>query len=127
MKILHLEDNPRDAVLVHDLLASEWPECFISVVATREDFVSLLKLGGYDLIISDYQLPGFNGLDALEIVREVAPETPFVFFSGTLGEESAIEAVRSGAADYVVKDRLQRLPMSVRRVLREAAERRSRH
>jgi len=127
MKILHLEDNPRDAALVHDLLAGEWPDCFVSVVATREDFVALLKLGGYDLIISDYQLPGFNGLDALEIVREVAPETPFVFFSGTLGEESAIEAVRSGAADYVVKDRLQRLPMSVRRVLREAAERRSRH
>lgn len=127
MKILHLEDNPRDAVLVHDLLTAEWPESFISVVATRDDFVSLLKLGGYDLIISDYQLPGFNGLDALEIVREMAPDIPFVFFSGTLGEESAIDAVRSGAADYVVKDRLQRLPMSVRRVLREAEERRTRH
>jgi PAS domain S-box-containing protein len=127
MKILHLEDNPRDASLVRDLLAEEWPDCFISVVATRSDFESLLKLGGYDLIISDYQLPGFNGLDALDIVREVAPDTPFVFFSGTLGEESAIDAVRSGAADYVIKDRVQRLPMSVRRVLREAKERRERH
>jgi two-component system cell cycle sensor histidine kinase/response regulator CckA len=127
MKILHLEDNPRDATLVHDLLAAEWPDSFISVVATRDDFVALLKLGGYDLIISDYQLPGFNGLDALELVREMAPDTPFVFFSGTLGEESAIDAVRSGAADYVIKDRLQRLPMSVRRVMREASERRTRH
>lgn len=127
MKILHLEDNPRDAALVRDLLAGEWPDCFISVVATRDDFVSLLTLGGYDLILSDYQLPGFNGLDALGIVRELAPEIPFVFFSGTLGEESAIDAVRSGAADYVIKDRMQRLPMSVRRVLREATERRSRH
>jgi PAS domain S-box-containing protein len=127
MKILHLEDNPRDAALVRDLLSEEWPECFISVVATRGDFESLLKLGGYDLIISDYQLPGFNGLDALDIVRDIAPDTPFVFFSGTLGEESAIDAVRSGAADYVIKDRVQRLPMSVRRVLREAKERRERH
>ena len=127
MKILHLEDNPRDATLVQDLLAAEWPESFITVVATRDDFVALLKLGGYDLIISDYQLPGFNGLDALGIVQEMSPETPFVFFSGTLGEESAIDAVRSGAADYVVKDRMQRLPMSVRRVMREASERRNRH
>ncbi len=127
MKILHLEDNPRDAMLVRDLLLQEWPECFISVVATRDDFISLLKLGGYDLILSDFQLPGFNGLDALELVRELTPEIPFVFFSGTLGEESAIDAVRSGAADYVIKDRMQRLPMSVRRVLREAGERRNRH
>jgi two-component system cell cycle sensor histidine kinase/response regulator CckA len=127
MKILHLEDNPRDALLARDLIATEWPDCFISVVATRDDFVSLLKLGGYDLILSDYQLPGFNGLDALELVQEISPEVPFVFFSGTLGEESAIDAVRSGASDYVVKDRMQRLTMSVRRVLREAAERRGRH
>ena len=127
MKILHLEDNAGDAALVRDLLMEEWPDCFISVVATRDDFVSLLKLGGYDLILSDFALPGFNGLAALDLVREIAPDIPFVFFSGTLGEESAIEAVRSGAADYVVKDRVQRLPMSVRRVLREAAERRGRH
>ncbi len=126
MKILHLEDNPRDAALVRDMLAAEWPDCFISVVVARADFISLLKLGGYDLILSDYQLPGFNGLEALQIAREIAPDIPFVFFSGTLGEESAIDAVRSGAADYVIKDRMQRLPMSVSRVLREAAEQRTR-
>src|SRR6218665_3391029 len=122
MKILHLEDNAGDAVLVRDLLAEEWPDCFISVVATRGDFESLLKLGGYDLIISDYQLPGFNGLDALDIVRALAPDTPLLFSPGRRGGKSAIAAVRSGAADYVIKDRVQRLPMSVRRVLREAKE-----
>lgn len=115
MKILHLEDNPRDVTLVRDMLSAEWPNCFISVVSTREDFVSLLKLGGFDLVLSDFQLPAFNGLEALQLVREMAPEIPFVFFSGTLGEESAIDAVRAGAADYVIKDRMQRLPVSDRK------------
>lgn len=126
MKILHLEDNPRDVTLVRDMLSAEWPNCFISVVSTREDFVSLLKLGGFDLVLSDFQLPAFNGLEALQLVREMAPEIPFVFFSGTLGEESAIDAVRAGAADYVIKDRMQRLPVSIQRVIREAAEQRGR-
>ncbi len=126
MKILHLEDNPRDAALARDMITAEWPDCFISVVVARNDFVSLLKLGGYDLILSDYQLPGFNGLEALQLAREFAPDIPFIFFSGTLGEERAIDAVRSGAADYVVKDRMQRLPVSVQRVLREAGELRDR-
>ncbi|MFZ5495993.1 MAG: response regulator [Verrucomicrobiota bacterium] len=122
MKILHLEDNARDAALVRDLLSVDWPDCVIEVIATRDDFLAALAEGGYDLIISDYQLPGFNGLEALQLVRERAPEVPFVFFSGTLGEERAIEAVRAGAADYVVKDRMQRLPVAVQRVLRENRE-----
>ena len=126
MKILHLEDNARDAALVRDVLLLDWPGCAIRVVANRPDFTAALAEGGWDLIISDYQLPGFNGLEALQMVRERAPEIPFIFFSGTLGEERAIEAVRSGAADYVIKDRMQRLPVSVQRVLREAAEQRQR-
>jgi two-component system cell cycle sensor histidine kinase/response regulator CckA len=126
MKILHLEDNPRDAVLVRDVLAVDWPDCVIKLVATREDFIRELAVSGYDLIISDYRLPGFNGLEALELVRERAPEIPFIFFSGTLGEERAIEAVRAGAADYVIKDRMQRLPISVQRVMRENTEARAR-
>jgi two-component system cell cycle sensor histidine kinase/response regulator CckA len=123
MKILHLEDNAPDAALVHDVLLSEWPDCFISVVATREDFITHLRLGGHELILSDYRLPGFTGMDALQLARELAPDVPFVFFSGTIGEDSAIEAVRAGAADYVLKDRIQRLPIAIRRALRESAER----
>jgi PAS domain S-box-containing protein len=126
MKILHLEDNPRDAALVHDVLTADWPDLVIKVVATRDDFLRELAGGGYDLVISDYQLPGFNGLEALQLVRERAPEVPLVFFSGTLGEESAIEAVRAGAADYVLKERMQRLPLSVQRVMREKAEHQAR-
>jgi len=126
MKLLHLEDNARDAALVRDVLMVDWPDCSIKVVCSRPDFLSALTEAGWDLIISDYQLPGFNGLEALKLVREQAPGIPFIFFSGTLGEERAIDAVRSGAADYVIKDRMQRLPISVQRVLRESAELRQR-
>jgi PAS domain S-box-containing protein len=125
MKILHLEDNPRDAALVRDVLSVDWPDCHITTVATRDDFLRGLT-GGYDLIISDYKLPGFDGLEALQLVRERAPAIPFIFFSGTLGEERAIEAVRAGAADYVIKDRMQRLPVSVQRVMRENVEQKAR-
>jgi PAS domain S-box-containing protein len=126
MKILHVEDNLRDADLVRDMLQAEWPDCSLTVVATREDFLSALSRGDYDLVLSDFQLPGFNGLEALELTRERAPEVPFIFFSGTIGEERAIEAVRAGASDYVIKDRMQRLPVSIQRVLRESEEARAR-
>lgn len=120
LKILHVEDNPRDAEIVRDMLVAEWPDCAITVVASREAFGAELRRGGYDLVLSDFQLPGFNGLEALEMTRARAPGLPFIFFSGTIGEERAIEAVRAGAADYVIKDRMQRLPVSIQRVLREA-------
>jgi two-component system cell cycle sensor histidine kinase/response regulator CckA len=126
MKILHVEDNPRDAELVRDMLQLEWPDCIITVVATREAFLAGLIRGGYDLVLSDFQLPGFNGLEALELTREKAPDVPFIFFSGTIGEERAIEAVRAGASDYVIKDRMQRLPVSIQRVMREGEEARAR-
>jgi two-component system cell cycle sensor histidine kinase/response regulator CckA len=126
MKILHLEDNPHDAALVRDLLAIDWPDCEIKVVAARDEFLGALAAGGHDLIISDYRLPGFDGLEALQLARERAPHIPFIFYSGTLGEERAIEAVRAGAADYVIKDRMQRLPVAVQRVLRDAADQRAR-
>ena len=126
LNILHVEDNPRDAELVRDMLTGEWPDCTIRVVATREEFLGELGRGGYDLVLSDFQLPAFNGLEALELTRQHAPELPFIFFSGTIGEERAIEAVRAGAADYVIKDRMQRLPVSIQRVLRENEEARAR-
>lgn len=124
MRIIHIEDNPRDAAWVGDLLSTDRPECAITVVSTRDDFLRHLSAGGYELIISDYSLPGFDGIEALQLARERAPDIPFVFLSGTLGEERAIEAVHAGAADYVVKDRMQRLPLVVERVIREAAEQR---
>lgn len=126
MKILHLEDNLADAELVRVLLRQEWPACEIALRATRADFVSGLRTGRYDLILSDFSLPGFDGMDALQLVREMTPDTPFIFLSGTIGEERAIEALRHGAADYVLKDRMQRLPAAINRALREAGQHRAR-
>ncbi|HWA87196.1 MAG TPA: response regulator [Opitutus sp.] len=124
MKILHLEDNPRDAVLLEELLSAEYAECTIRLVGGRSDFLAALDREEFDLVISDFNLPSFSGLEALHLVRELKPNTPFIFFSGTIGEERAIEAVRSGAADYVIKDRMQRLPFAVQRVIADAESRR---
>lgn len=126
MKILHLEDNANDALLVRRLLAKDWPDCTITVVTERDPFLKALAEERHDIVLSDFQLPSFNGIEALKLARARAPETPFIFFSGTIGEERAIEAVRSGAADYVIKDRMNRLPISIQRAMHDSAERRTR-
>ena len=119
MKILHLEDNPRDADLAHHQVHEEWPDCQVKVVDTRDAF--LAQLGGeYDLIISDFSLAHFNGIEALHLARERIPEVPFIFLSGTIGEDRALEALRGGATDYVIKDRPKRLIPAIRRALSDA-------
>lgn len=119
MNILHLEDNARDAVLLHSIFDEEWPGCQIETVAQREDFLARLAKRP-DLILSDFNMPGFNGLEALHLARERSPDIPFIFLSGTIGEDRAIEALQSGAADYVIKDRPKRLVPAMKRALREA-------
>jgi two-component system, cell cycle sensor histidine kinase and response regulator CckA len=126
MKILHLEDNKHDAALVQDLLELAWPDCAITVVVSREDYLGAIRSGAFDIVVSDYQIPGFDGMEALTLVRDHAPDLPFVFFSGTIGEERAIEAVKAGAADYVIKDRMQRLPIAIERAVRDAEVQRAR-
>lgn len=123
LRILHLEDDPIDAELVQATLVREGIEGDLQVVATRTDFVATLEQGGIDLILADFALPTFDGMSALTIVRERYPDLPFVFVSGRLGEEAAIESLRSGATDYVLKNRLARLAPAVRRALSEAEER----
>jgi signal transduction histidine kinase len=120
MKILHLEDNQIDVELIHPQFLQEWPDCEIKVVDNRSDFVGQLAADRYDLILSDFNLINFTGLDALGLARSQAPETPFVFLSGTIGEERAIEALRAGAADYIIKDRPKRLIPALQRALRDA-------
>src|SRR5204863_7806054 len=88
-----------------------------------EDFISELEQRPPALILSDYSLPSFDGHDALDIARQKCPETPFIFVTGTMGEEVAIETLKSGATDYVLKTRLSRLIPAVNRALREAQER----
>ena len=120
MKILHLEDDRQDAELVRELLADEWSDCEIKVVSTKHDYDEELGRGGYDLILSDFSLVRFDGSEALKMALSRTPEVPFIFLSGNIGEDRAIEAVRSGAADYVLKDRVKRLATAIRRALRES-------
>ncbi len=123
LRILNLEDNVNDAELNKAMISARWPECELIRVDTRSEFDSALEQGGFDLILSDYTMPGFSGLHALELSREKRPEIPFLFVSGTIGEDSAIEALKNGATDYVLKHRLMRLIPAVDRALREAKER----
>jgi two-component system cell cycle sensor histidine kinase/response regulator CckA len=126
MKVLHIEDSIEDAELVRDLLTTEWPDCVVDIVANRPDLCARLDENAYDLILSDFSLGSFTGLDALKIVRERKPTTPFIFLSGTIGEDRAIEAVRAGAQDYVIKDRMKRLVTAIHRSLRDSLENRQR-
>ena len=127
LRILILEDLPSDA----ELMAYELRQGAIAHsyrrVADREEFLSALKEDKPDLILSDFHLPGFDGLEALGLAQAICPDTPFIFVSGAMGEEVAIEALKRGATDYVLKDRLSRLGPAVQRALREAEERRERH
>jgi two-component system, cell cycle sensor histidine kinase and response regulator CckA len=126
IQILHLEDDPADVSLVREILDAGGVRCAIVHVDSRERFASALEEKTFDLVLSDFALPSFDGKSALEIVRGWDPDLPFIFVSGTMGEELAVESLRSGATDYVLKDRPARLVASVHRALAEAAERRKR-
>ncbi|ACB74233.1 response regulator [Opitutus terrae] len=124
MKILHLEDDVHDAALVEQLLRQPWPDCEIVHVTNRSDYAAALQAGGFDVVLSDFSLPEFDGAAALQLAQERAPEVPFIFLSGNIGEDRAIEALRAGAQDYVLKDRAKRLVPAIQRALRARDERR---
>jgi signal transduction histidine kinase len=123
LRILYLEDDPKDAELVQVMLETGGFGCHVTRVETQVDFCASLERHGFNLILADYTLPSFDGISALKIAAQKRPEVPFIFVSGTLGEEVAIEALTIGATDYVLKARLSRLVPSVVRALREATER----
>ena len=123
LRILHLEDDPLDAELVKSTLDGDGIACKITQVKTRKHFVAAIERGGFDIIFADYSLPDFDGISALAIARIRRPSIPFIFISGAMGEELAIETLKSGATDYVLKNRLSRLIPSVHRALNEAEER----
>jgi DNA-binding NtrC family response regulator len=122
LKILHLEDNPNDAELVRETLAAGGVAVQMVNAATRAEFVNALEQGPYDLVLADYTLPSFDGLTALSLVREKFPHLPFIFVTGTMGEEKAVETLKRGATDYMLKHNLARLVPSITRALREAEE-----
>jgi len=123
VRILNLEDNPRDAELVQARLAAEGVACEIVCVQTGTDFAAALDQGGWALIISDFTLPAYDGMSALALAQTKRPDVPYIFFSGTVGEEAAIEALKKGATDYVLKPRPARLVSAVKRALQEGKER----
>ncbi|WP_230530458.1 sensor histidine kinase [Microvirga roseola] len=123
LRVLLLEDSALDAELVMEALAEAGLDVTVERVVSAGEFTQAVQDGTWDLILADYRLPAFDGLSALEIVRDKAPGTPFVFVSGALGEEVAVESLKRGATDYVLKDRLERLPSIVLRALAEARER----
>jgi signal transduction histidine kinase len=122
-----VEDSPAHAELTrHALLASGFDFSVIRV-ETKAEFESQLAKRPPDLILSDYTLPTFDGVAALRIAQSTMPDVPFIFVTGTMGEEAAIETLKIGATDYVLKTRLARLGPSVQRALREALARKERH
>ncbi|MEZ0256422.1 MAG: PAS domain S-box protein, partial [Chthoniobacter sp.] len=126
VRIIHLEDDLLDRELVAAMLENNGIECELIYAQDRESFRHLLEKEDADLIISDFSLPGYDGGRALELARQMREEVPFIFFSGTLGEEAAVESLKNGATDYILKQRPERLVAAVRRALRDAAARRAR-
>lgn len=126
LHILHLEDDPNDAVLIQATLEADGIICATTCVETRDAFVAALERGGFDLVLSDFSLPAFDGFSAGALVRAGWPNLPFILVSGTLGEERAIDSLKSGATDYVLKGRLARLVPAVRRAMQEVEAREER-
>ena len=125
VRILILEDETLGADLAQRLLVRAGLSFTAVVVGTRASFVEQLAAFRPDAILSDYRLPGFSGREAFKIAHEDYPDIPFIFWSGVLGDEAAVELIKQGATDYVLKDRPARLPAVIMRALAEA-ERRTR-
>ena len=127
IRILMVEDSSTDAELVRHALRQGGLSFVSHRVQTREEFVEQIDSYHPDLILSDFSLPAFDGFTALSIAIEQRPDLPFIFVTGTLGEELAIDTLKKGATDYVLKHRLSRLVPSVHRAMREKKERSERH
>ena len=115
LRLLVLEDDPFDAELELAAIHTGGIRCETRRVDSRDAFVQALDEGGWDMVLADYNLPGFTGLEALQLLRARDPSLPFILISGTLGEERAVESLKAGANDYVLKDHLTRLAPSIRR------------
>jgi PAS domain S-box-containing protein len=130
LKILLLEDSRFDAEFVAEFVRANYPLARLKVVADEAGFRAALRdgLGGepFDLVLSDHDVPGYGGGEALDHVRRLAPRLPFIFVSGVIGEENAVDLLKRGATDYVSKNRLSRLPLVVDRALQEVVDREAR-
>ena len=123
LNILHLEDDPNDAALVQSTLKAGGITCSTTRVQNCEDFMAALERGNIDLVLSDFSLPAFDGISALKLVHDEQPDLPVILVSGTLGEEQAVDSLKSGATDYVLKESLIRLVPAIRRAMQDVEER----
>lgn len=120
LRILHLEDSPLDAELIRERLIDADFLQHLDWAANEREFTLFLERGGYDLVLADYLLPGFEAPAALALTRSLWPGLPFIVVSGAVGEEKAVELLKQGATDYVLKDRLDKLPLAIKRAFAEA-------
>ena len=123
LRILYLEDDPDFAELVHSLFQQDNLRAEVKRVVSRAEFETALASETFDVILSDFRLPEYTGLEALAFVRREYPDIPFILVSGTIGEHAAIESLKAGATDYVLKQNPERLASAVRRAVQEAEER----
>lgn len=120
LRILLVEDSPEDAELMSEQMLDAGLEATFERVESADDLRHALVRFQPDIVLSDLSMPGFSGDDALRIVRDALPEVPFIFVSGTMGEENAVAALQKGANDYIIKHQPARLPSAVARAVREA-------
>src|SRR6266700_4411248 len=126
IRILLLEDNPSDAELCRRKLESSGLEFSIKSVGTSDQFKLEIGTGAYEIVLGDYRLPSWTGLEAVRWLRGSGSLIPFILVTGTLGDELAVECIKEGATDYILKDKLDRLPFAIHRALDEQSVRLSR-
>ncbi|RPI16702.1 MAG: response regulator [Ignavibacteriae bacterium] len=122
INILHLEDDPFDSELIESEMRTGGIDFDYTQVDTKVSFIDAIKNEKFDLILADYKLPTFNGSEALKLAQEICPDIPFIIISGTLGDDIAVEMVKNGATDYVLKQRLLRLVPVIERAILESEE-----
>lgn len=119
LRALIVEDEPADVELVLGALRRAGFEATVDVAQTAEEFSGLVRKNSYDVILADYKLPGWNGMESVEVLRREGLDVPVIVVSGALGELTAVECIKQGAADYVLKDRLTHLPEKLRRAMQD--------
>ncbi|MCX6247641.1 MAG: PAS domain-containing protein [Bacteroidetes bacterium] len=126
LNVLSLEDSVRDFEIISEQLINAGFDLNISRVETQKEFTASLSGNKYDIILADFKLPGFDAFGALRIALEKCPGVPFICVSGSIGEELAVELLKSGADDYILKDRLERLPFAIKRAIDDSKEKHAR-
>jgi PAS domain S-box-containing protein len=122
LKVLCLEDSTQDVEIIRELLVDAGFDLTMDSTAREQEFASMLRTRKYDIILADFKLPGFDAFAALRWAKEIVPHVPFICVSGSIGEETAVEILKHGAVDYILKDRLAKLPSAIERALRGEKE-----